>query len=662
MALLATLALLGGACSSGDSESPSSATPQTWPEPDVPPTVLSADAVDTQPCGKGDRDTCGTAQVPVDWREPGGPTTEVAFRVFPATGKRARVVALRPDPIVAFEGGPGYGSIGSASSYREIFGPLLETRDLILMDQRGTGNSDAISCKPLQRDDGEFSEISGQCAEQLGPEAMAYGSAAAADDMAAILGALDVDQVNLYGDSYGTYLAQTFAIRHPDLTRTVSLDGTYDDSFDPLARDAAAAVSRSWPIVCERAGTCTDINERITAIEQELAAEPLTGTGFDPDGKSYDLTVDDAAFAQLVYDASYVLTIYRDLPAAIAAHEAGDDVPLLRLAAEDLGTTGNGNDVSAYSQGAYMAVSCADYPTVWDRADPVAERRRTLDETVAALPDDAFAPIPNDAWLNSLYEVQLVEGCLEWPAAGAGVTPTPTRYAHPDVPVLVINGELDITTPLANAEAVAQAWPNSTMVVTANEIHVSAFADHEPCASAIIRTFIESGGDAGDTSCADALPQIHVVEAFPRAVTDAPEADAAQGDTDASTALDRQVAWAAAETVGDSLARWWNTLWTTTGHGLRGGTYRVRGPYSSHTAPLVLELDGVRFVDDVPVSGTVTWDRETNLVTADLQVEGPAPGELAIEFASDAQSDVTTIQGTLGGRDIDLTMPRLWSP
>ncbi len=159
--------------------------------------------------------------MPLFWDRPGeGEPLSVRFRVY----RRSDPDAPAEAPIVAFEGGPGYGSIGSNAAYRFLFEPLLRDRDLILMDQRGTGASSTIDCPALQKGIGNYTRAVAACAEQLGDAANAYGSAAAADDLAAILAALEVPSVVVYGDSYGTYLAQVFAIRHPELTEAVVLD------------------------------------------------------------------------------------------------------------------------------------------------------------------------------------------------------------------------------------------------------------------------------------------------------------------------------------------------------------------------------------------------------------------------------------------------------
>ena len=235
---------------------------------------------------------------------------------------------------------------------------------------------------------------------------------------------MGIPKVDLYGDSYGTYLAQVFALHHPEDVRAMVLDGTYDQSFDPFARDASAAIRRAWQALCARDGTCPGVLRTFGTFARRLAAHPLTGIVLGPAGAAHHVRLTADGLAQMVYDATYVFTIYRDLPAAIHAAEHGDTAPLLRLASEDLAETGNGNFPRAYSAGLYMAVSCHDYPTIWDATASVPERRTQLAQAIAGLAPDAFAPFADGPYLHSLYEDQLVYGCLKWPApigSGSGL-------------------------------------------------------------------------------------------------------------------------------------------------------------------------------------------------------------------------------------------------
>jgi pimeloyl-ACP methyl ester carboxylesterase len=618
----------------------------------VNPPAGTAGHVETHTCL---RHICGTVLVPLDWATPTDMTNAmtVHFEIAPHTGKGPTL-----EPIVAFEGGPGYGSIYSGYDYSFMLGRLRKHRDLILMDQRGTGKSNTIDCEALQNDPAmgqEYLDAVQDCINQLGPQVGAFGTAASADDLAAILTALDIPQVDVYGDSYGTYIAQVFTIRHPGMVRATVLDGTYDDQFDSFARDAARAVKSSFEKACARSSTCPNVLQNLTTVAGMLKANPLVGDGYNAAGRKFHLTVTDRDLAQMSYDAAYVFTMYDDLPAALDSYLAGDNVPLLRLAAEDLPSTSNGNNPVAYSAGAYVAISCTDYPVLWDTAQDIAGRQAQLDNEIANLQPGAFAPFDNDTWLNSIYEFQLVFGCLPWPEPAALA---PTLAPHPNTPVLVLNGDMDITTPFENATQAANAWPNSTLVEVSNEIHVSALYDFNQCGSVIARNFIRTL-DAGDTSCAAEMVPIHVKQAFPMTLQDAPQGTSKGGDQ--STALDRQAAWVASETVGDSYTRWWSTLSGNTGVGLRGGTYDVGPGYWESWTPLALTYHHTKFVKNMSISGTSKWNKRNEYVVATIHVSGPVEGDLVIEFSLDT-GDLAQVHGTLNGHRIHVTTPVPFSP
>ena len=281
---------------------------------------------------------CGSIRVPLYWSRPEMGSLTVRFKIF----EHADDATPSLEPVVAFEGGPGYGSIGSAPSYLFMLGSLHRHHDLILMDQRGTGSSGAISCPELQRGIGNYVDAVAACARRLGPAANAYGSAAVADDLHAILRGLGVSKVDVYGDSYGTYAAQTFALHHPQDVRSVVLDGAFDQSFDPFERESSASLREAWSALCKRSGTCEGILSSIARFERRLRARPLTGIGFDADGYRYNVHLTAIGFASLVEDATYAYTFFRDLPAALASVDHGDAAPMLRLAAEDASFNASG--------------------------------------------------------------------------------------------------------------------------------------------------------------------------------------------------------------------------------------------------------------------------------------------------------------------------------
>ena len=357
---------------------------------------------------------CGSIQVPLYRKAPslGAPLT-VRFRVYRHTDH-----SLPPlEPVVADEGGPGISSTGSASTYLYMLGSLHRRHDLILMDNRGTGLSEAINCARLQQNIGDFTGATGACARHLGVAANAYGTGAAADDLKDILDVLHVGKVDVYGDSYGTYFAQTFAVRHPVKTRAIVLDGAFSlGGFDPWERNESADLRAAWRAVCTRWGNCSNILGEITQLAAALDAKPLAAVVRDADGTPHHVRMDGASLAQLTVDASSSYSIYRDLAAAGRAYMSGRAGPLLRLAGEDLAQFENGPP-RWYSLGALQAVVCHDYPTIWNRSATIATRRAQVATARAGLAANVFSPFSKADWLRSEYQHELVYGCLLWPRA-----------------------------------------------------------------------------------------------------------------------------------------------------------------------------------------------------------------------------------------------------
>ena len=307
---------------------------------------------------------------------------------------------------------------------------------------------------------------------------------------------------------------------------------------------------------------------------------------------------------------------------------------------------------AGYSEGAYAAVACHDYPNLWDKQAGFKERREQLAAARAQLAPDSFAPFPVDLWLKSTVEYQLVYGCLRWPAPRFEDPAVPAGAEFPTVPVLVLDGDLDSVTPLGDSEAAAALFPNSRLVVVRNVGHVTAVGDFDRCGSVLVRRFL-TDLDPGDTSCAERIPELHVVPKFPRRVADAPAAEPAPGDR--SNALDRRAAWTAARSVGDAWSRWW-LMYGTKGHGLRGGSFAVGGADYYSYGPVRLKLKKVRYAEDLAASGEAVWDRREQRYSATLRVFGKRRGMLRVSWPS-VLNATATVTGRLGGRAVRLRTP-----
>jgi len=129
--------------------------------------------------------------------------------------------------VLSIEGGPGFSTTADHSARTQLWRPLSARRDLLLVDLRGTGRSEPLDCPAFRRHILGYIARAARCAAQLGPARDAYDTSQSVQDLAAVLRALNVGRVDLYGDSYGSYAAQAFALRYPGKLRSLVLDGTY---------------------------------------------------------------------------------------------------------------------------------------------------------------------------------------------------------------------------------------------------------------------------------------------------------------------------------------------------------------------------------------------------------------------------------------------------
>ena len=257
-----------------------------------------------------------------------------------------------------------------------MYGSLLERRNLLLVDQRGTGRSEPINCPQLQDLKIAYADAAAACGARLGERADDYTTALSADDLAAVIEALELTKVDVYGDSYGTFFAQVFVGRHPELVRTVVLDASYptygETGWYPTQ---GPAVRRAFDVVCDRFAPAGR-RDRFPA-EAAPGAGGGTGAAVARAGlrrrrRRTAVTVDAPALLMVAYGATYTPAFYRELTAALRSGLAGDRAPLRRLVAEATGGNTDAGPVAEYSEGLYAAVACHDYPQLYDMTAPPA--------------------------------------------------------------------------------------------------------------------------------------------------------------------------------------------------------------------------------------------------------------------------------------------------
>lgn len=639
--------------------------------PSVPATLApTADAPAMLTVGRVTVDRCG----PGVWCghfprafDPAGEvpgTIDIAFQFY-----RHRDTA-RPGAgtLVAVEGGPGYPSTGTRWSYLQMLQPLLGDHDLVLMDNRGTGGSQAIDCRPLQTGPGPTAETIGACGRQLGPTSPLYATAYAADDLAALLDALGRSGIDLYGDSYGTWFSQVFAYRHPGLLRSIVLDSAYPVRMgggeSPWYPFFAPTMRQEFDLVCARAAACRvqpgDSLSHIRPALEALRAHPFDAHALDADGREQHFRADASMLALVMLAGAPPFTVARELDAAARAFTAGDTAPLLRLMAEAQAYADPriGTRPQPYSEGLFWAVSCHDYAQIYDMTLPPAQRRVQRDAVVAARErayPGTYAPFTIDEFRGMSLDYSLLDACVDWPVpseAHPPGPPIPPGAALPDVPVLVLSGEIDtITTPPEGA-LVAASFPHATQVVVANRFHLTALPPQsDPCALGLVRRFIETL-DAGDTTCAAQVPPLRTPPAFAPRAADLPLPEALPGNRADAARL--RVAAAAVLTLGDGVDRAESNA-TGRAPGLRGGSVAI-----THGAQRYrLAFTRVRWTGDVIVDGHLTWPFRPGLAHAHLHVRGPdgVAGTLDVAWQEGVADAEATVTGRLSGQAVVARMP-----
>ena len=560
--------------------------------------------------------------------------------------------------LVATEGGPGFAATESRDDYLALYRPLRRHHDVLIMDNRGTGLSAAVDCPDLQSAEKWTVPLVGACGDSLGGRAALYSTAYAADDLAAVLAALGISRIDLYGDSYGTYFEQVFAVRHPQALRSVVLDGAYPlrgpdypwwPTYAPTMRD-------KFNIACRRSVACAKVPgssiEHMRPTLEQLRLQPFAATAADGDGKMLSFTANASQFAIVLFGSAPAAASVREADAAARAFSSGDRLPLLRLMAETISGVDSRDptaDPKKWSAGLAAAVMCQDPPQIFDMRLSVALRAADRDRAVArrqANFPETYAPFSIDEFRGMPLDYSFLDQCLAWPVSPPGHPASHVveeQFQYPDVPALVLSGELDNMTTPADGAAVARTFKHGRQILIVNSLHVNALPRaRSECAAGIVRRFLETLSP-GDTRCANEVPPLRLMPQFARHASELDPAAAQAGNR--ADARQLKVVAAAVLTLGDVLDRLESNA-SGEAKGLRGGSFRI----VSDAADVRLSLDGVRWTEDLAVSGTVHSSGRSGEVRAALELTGTAgSGRLDIRWREGLANASARISGEVDG-------------
>ena len=464
--LLATL--LGASAASADSSG-------------APALELSDCRISAGPGAPSMAARCATMIRPLDPSGEVAGAIELRVAVVPALN-----LTPQPDPLVPIAGGPGQGSIQFYTAYSGAFEDVRRDRDILLIDQRGTGKSSTMDCA-FDDDlaEGEYSteltiEYTQLCLDELPHDPRFFTTSVAVTDMEAVREALGYPSLNLYGVSYGTRVAQHFARRYPESTRTVIIDGVVPPTISlgpEIAIESQKAVDRilarcTEDEACnERFPTVSDDFARVVAQLREgpVAVEiPHPSTG-RPEAVDFGIGEFSAGVRLMAYSPLSISL----LPLLIDEAGKGNFVPvggqfmMTMIAMMDALALGMHNSVMCTEDIPFYDASAIDY---------------------AAIDASYMGNFQMDA-LNAI--------CSVWPSG-----PIDDDFKEPlktDLPILLLSGDADPITPPRYADMAAVELTNATHLIGKNQGHGQMAVG---CTPQIIAAFIETADPSNlDTEC-----------------------------------------------------------------------------------------------------------------------------------------------------------------
>lgn len=421
---------------------------------------------DRRACPAGEGFTCFTLRVNLDRGERSADTTgRLTLRVaVQAGGRPARGY------LVALAGGPGQAGLPFAQRVRERLGSVAPGYRLVLVDQRGTG-AGALDCPRLQRSVGS-SDIAvaargsvEDCARQIGARRETFTTADTVADLDDLRQALGAERLTLAGVSYGSFVAERYALAFPARVRGLILDSVVDQrGADALLVRNMAAVPRVLRAVCEE-----------VRCRGDVAADLRAALAFG---------ADDVALLDTLVALSLGAPRLDKVPAALRAAARGRLEDLERLAAQ-VQEEAVGVPSELFSTALHAATLCAESDVPWRDATALpADREQGLAQARAQLTParlGGFEPA-------TAVENGLADTCRRWPPLEQA--PATSTGALPPVPTLLLAGELDLATPLEDAREQLRHTPGGTLVVVPRMGHSLLALDPSGCALRAAERFL----------------------------------------------------------------------------------------------------------------------------------------------------------------------------
>lgn len=424
---------------------------------------------------------CGKYEVFEDRHTRAGRTISLNIIVIPATG-----APRQPDPVFFFAGGPGQGATAGAGP----IGRMGANRDLVFIDQRGTGRSNPLNCEEFD----DPKDVRGFFGDLYPPEKMRacrdrlekaanlslYSTSIAVDDIDEVREALGYDQINLYGISYGTQAAQVYLRQHPEHVRAVLLEGVAPvDTKLPLqfARGAQAAMDSLFED-CAADPAChaafPDLKKEFDAVLARFRKGPIPFEMTNPTtDQKEQLTISHGNFVVRLLSLLYQPRWASRVPFLLHRAFLDDFEPFASAAVRV-------NPGSGVARGVYFTITCSESIPFISERDIVRETKQTF--------------------VGDYRTRAHIAACQEWPRAEV-----PRNFVEPlksDKPVLMISGMIDPATPFWLAQRAVRYLPHGRQLLLKNVGHGFGYS----CVQKIAEEFLDKASVSEIlTNCVDEI-------------------------------------------------------------------------------------------------------------------------------------------------------------
>ncbi|HEX5110361.1 MAG TPA: alpha/beta hydrolase [Vicinamibacterales bacterium] len=426
---------------------------------------------------------CGTLSVFEDRTARAGRRIDLNLVVLPAATETPQ-----SDPLFFLAGGPGQGAADMAELVGRLLDKVRRQRDLVLVDQRGTGKSNPLDCpagsdslqEVFASEEASIRRVR-SCLESLQGDVRLYTTSIAMDDLDEVRSYLGYDRISLYGASYGTRAALVYLRRHGARVRSIVLDGVVPTGMRlPLftARDAERALNQLLAD-CDASRRCREtypgLPTRIRTLLSRLTASPVRTRLVHPrTGVAETVDVTAQSVAGMIFGALYSPATAALLPMLIDDASRNDFQALVALALA-------GDAPESISVGMQLSVLCSEDAPRISAADVEREAAGTI--------------------FGGYLAVDQLTSCESWPRGA--VDPDYYEPIESDVPALILSGDIDPVTPASWGDIVAQHLSRSRHLIAPGTGHGVIGT---PCGTRLIAEFIDRGSADGlDATCLQSL-------------------------------------------------------------------------------------------------------------------------------------------------------------